>query len=98
MNIEEGLDGWRQLLVWCERAKDEKQLSSLFELLLTPEEKMDIAKRCLIICELLSKNYSQREISKNLNVSIAKITRGSNELKRLSPDLIQFIQENIIST
>lgn len=89
-NIE---DGWQQLLMWCNNVEDEQQLSSLFELLLTPEEKVDIAKRCLIIRELLAKNHSQREIAKNLNVSIAKITRGSNEIKRLSPEILQFIQK-----
>jgi TrpR family trp operon transcriptional repressor len=93
--MKESIDsGWQQLLDWCMHVEDEQQLSSLFELLLTPEEKVDIAKRCLIIRELLAKNHSQREISKNLNVSIAKITRGSNEIKRLSPEILQFIQKN----
>lgn len=86
--------GWQQLLTWCMNVENEQQLSSLFELLLTPEEQLDISKRCLIIRELLAKNYSQREIAKNLNVSIAKITRGSNEIKRLPPEILQFIQNN----
>jgi TrpR family trp operon transcriptional repressor len=93
--MSESIDsGWQQLLAWCLHAEDEQELSSLLQLLLTPEEKVDIAKRCLIIRELLAKNHSQREISKNLNVSIAKITRGSNEIKRLSPEILQFIQKN----
>ena len=92
--MKESIDsGWQQLLAWCSNVENEQQLSSLFELLLTPEEKVDIAKRCLIIRELLAKNHSQREIAKNLNVSIAKITRGSNEIKRLSPEILQFIQK-----
>ncbi len=93
--MDDSIDGWQQLLTWCQQVKDEKQLSSLFELLLTPEEKIDVAKRCLIIRELLAKKLSQREIAKNLNVSIAKITRGSNEIKRLSPELLQFVKENL---
>ncbi len=92
--MEENSDGWQQLLAWCTHVKDEEQLSSLFELLLTHEERVDIAKRCLIIRELLAKKFSQRDIAKNLNVSIAKITRGSNEIKRLSPEILKFIQEN----
>lgn len=95
MSVENDIDGWQQLLAWCMHVRDEKQLSVLFELLLTPEEQVDIAKRCLIIRELLAKNFSQREIAKNLNVSIAKITRGSNEIKRLSSDLLQYLQKNV---
>ena len=38
--------------------------------------------RCLIIKALLEKKAPQRQIAEELNVSIAKITRGSNELKR----------------
>lgn len=86
-------DGWQQLLTWCQNTQDTEQLSSLLRLLLTPEEQDDIGKRCLIIRELLAKNMSQREIAKNLNVSIAKITRGSNELKRMDKSLLQFISD-----
>lgn len=86
-------DGWRQLLTWCESVQDSGQLSSLLQLLLTPEEQDDIGKRCLIVRELLAKNMSQREIAKSLNVSIAKITRGSNELKRVDKSLLQFIAD-----
>lgn len=92
--MTEPADGWRQLLTWCQQIKGTEQLSSLLDLILTYDEKVDISKRCLIIRELLAKNQSQREIAKNLNVSIAKITRGSNELKRVDSDLIEFIKSN----
>ena len=52
--------------------------------LLTPEEYENIAKRMLILEALMKKELSQREIAKQYNVSIAKITRGSNELKSKS--------------
>lgn len=89
--------GWQQLLYWCKNVKDEKQLNALFDLLLTPEEKNNIAMRCLIIRELLAKQHSQREIAKNINVSIAKITRGSNEIKRINPSIIQYIVNNLLN-
>lgn len=90
--------GWRQFLHWCVRAKDEKQYDTLFDLVLTPEEKNDIATRCLIITELLEQEASQRDIAKNLNVSIAKITRGSNELKRMKPAILQYVKDNLIKS
>jgi len=88
--------GWKQYLHWCHQAKDEKQLDALFDLVLTPEEKSDIATRCLIINELLAQEASQRDIAKNLNVSIAKITRGSNELKRMKTAIIQYVKTNLL--
>lgn len=94
--MEISKSGWQQLLHWCQNAENDKQLSGLFDLILTPEEKSDIALRCLVIRELLAKEHSQREIAKNLNVSIAKITRGSNEIKRIKPQIIQYIADNLI--
>ena len=89
--------GWRQLLHWCHQAEDEKQLDALLDLVLTPEEINDIATRCLIIKELLAQKDSQRDIAKNLNVSIAKITSGSNELKRMKSPIIQYVKNNLLS-
>ena len=39
--------------------------------------------------------YVWADIAQDLQVSIAKITRGSNELKRMSSQLITFLKENI---
>jgi TrpR family transcriptional regulator, trp operon repressor len=94
--MEKFNDGWQQLLYWCRHSENEQQLGGLFDLLLTPEEKNDIAMRCLIICELLTKKHTQRDISKNISVSIAKITRGSNELKRIDPLVLKNIESNLL--
>jgi TrpR family trp operon transcriptional repressor len=88
-------DGWRCFLNLCKAAKDEKTLTSLFDLLLTHEEKESLETRCLIIKALLDQEIPQRQISEALNVSIAKITRGSNELKRTSPKLKTFLKEHL---
>ena len=88
-------DGWRYFLKLCMSTQDEHILSELFELLFTPEEKTGMETRSLIIRELLQKQKNQRQISADLNVSIAKITRGSNELKRRSPQLLQYLQDNL---
>ena len=66
---------------------DEKQLEEFYELFLTCEERKDIAQRLEIVFELLKGENPQREIAKKLNTSIAKITRGSNCLKTVSPEL-----------
>lgn len=83
--------GWRCFLELCLGAKDEETLSELFDLLLTPEEKSSLETRCLIVEALLDQKKTQRQISEDLQVSIAKITRGSNELKRISPKLRQYL-------
>ncbi len=88
-------DGWHYFLKLCMGSRDEMILSELFELLLTPEEKTGMKTRCLIIKELIHKQKNQRQISADLNVSIAKITRGSNELKKRSPELLRYLHDNL---
>lgn len=75
--------GWQGFINLCLHTKDEATLQAMLALFLTPEEKIDIARRVLIIQELVKGEKTQRDIAKTLDVSIAKITRGSNELKRL---------------
>jgi TrpR family trp operon transcriptional repressor len=87
--------GWRSFIKFCLATKNEKTLSSLFDFFLTQEEKESVAMRCLIIKELLKGKKTQRDMAEDLHVSIAKITRGSNELKRVSPKLIEFLKENM---
>lgn len=84
-------DGWNKFVELCLSTKDKKALISLFDLFLTQEEKENLALRYLIIKELLEQNKTQREIAKELQVSIAKITRGSNELKRLPAKLLNYL-------
>lgn len=87
--------GWRHFVKLCLATKNEKTLSLLFDLLLTPEEKESLALRCLIIEELIKQQKTQRDMASDLQVSIAKITRGSNELKRMPAKLIEFLKENM---
>jgi TrpR family trp operon transcriptional repressor len=87
--------GWRRFIKLCLATKNEKTLALLFDLFLTPEEKESLASRCLIIEELLKQQKTQRDMAEDLKVSIAKITRGSNELKRMPTKLIEFLQEHL---
>ncbi|MEW6408427.1 MAG: Trp family transcriptional regulator [Patescibacteria group bacterium] len=60
--------------------KNTKVLAKFFEELLTPREFKDITKRWQTVKQL-HKKIPQRQISKNLRVSISKITRGSRVLQ-----------------
>jgi len=59
---------------------DEKLMQEFLHDLLTKSEFSDIITRWQIIKQL-DKGIPQRQISKNLGVSISKITRGSLELQ-----------------
>ena len=63
--------------------EDKKLLESFFYCLLTPAETADIASRWALV-KALREGKTQREIAKNLGVSLCKITRGSRELKKPS--------------
>ncbi len=90
--MESEEDGWRGFLNLCSGAKSPSALDELFWLFLTPKERADIATRYLIVRELIRGKKTQREMAKDLGVSIAKITRGSNILKMISKDLRRLLE------
>lgn len=88
-------DGWRKFLALCAQVKTKERFSEVFDLFFTLEEKDDLGKRFQVIKALINEEASQREIAKALNVSIFKITRGSNALKIIKPKLKQFLKEQM---
>lgn len=62
------------------KVKNPKLMDEFLEAILTPDEFDDIVIRWQIIKQL-AKGVPQRKIAKTLGVSIAKITRGSRELR-----------------
>jgi TrpR family trp operon transcriptional repressor len=60
---------------------DSELIESFLRCLLTPAETADIAARWALV-KALDKKIPQREIAKNLGLSLCKITRGSRELKK----------------
>lgn len=88
----ESEDGWRGFLALCQRARGPEELDELLALFLTPEERADISTRYLIVRELIRGKKTQRQMAKDLKVSIAKITRGSNFLKTISQDLRRLLE------
>lgn len=86
-------DGWKLFIELCNELKNKEQFAGFLDFFLTLEEKEDIAKRVLIIKELLLGSVTQRELASKLGVSISKITRGSHALKRYDPEVKRLIQE-----
>lgn len=86
-------NGWDSFLNLCLSTQDKSVLDGLFDLLFTLEEKQDLSTRVLIIKELIQQKKPQRSIAKDLNVSIAKITRGSNALKRTKQKITKYLLE-----
>lgn len=87
---------WRAFINLCEEVGKDHKLAPLFDLMLTPEERADIGKRLDIIKALLAEKHSQRDIAERLGVSIAKITRGSNELKRMSDSFVDYLRKKLV--
>jgi len=70
-----------ELCTVLSNVKDRELLESFLYCLLTPAETADIASRWALV-KALREGKPQREIAKNLGVSLCKITRGSRELKK----------------
>ena len=87
--------GFQEIIKLLANEIDKKNLMALLDLLLTPEEKRDLGMRYWIIKALLEGKKTQRDMARELNVSIAKITRGSNELKRVDPRLLNYLKEKL---
>ncbi|AIT09557.1 Trp operon repressor [Candidatus Francisella endociliophora] len=76
--------GWNELVNILAEKTNPSDISTICEFLLTKEEKEQLNKRVLLTKELLKKEKSQREISKEIGISICTVTRCSNALKDCS--------------
>jgi TrpR family trp operon transcriptional repressor len=84
--------GWREFIGLCSQISAE-DLKRFFDLFLTIEEKELLASRYLIIKALLEQKLTQREIAAKYKVSIAQITRGSNAMKIIDPELKEKLRQ-----
>lgn len=73
------------------------ELMTLMDLLLTEEERSAIAGRLKVFQLLLESEMSQRQIAAEYQVSIATITRCSNYLKHMDPNLREKVKKLICS-
>jgi TrpR family trp operon transcriptional repressor len=67
-------------------------MSDTLSNLLTPQELEEMTLRLQIFKGLLN-NKSQRQLAKELNVSLATVSRGSRELKYGRPGLIKILSK-----
>ncbi|QLE79312.1 trp operon repressor [Francisella sp. Scap27] len=77
-------NGWQELIKILSKNKNPEDIDIICDFLLTKEEKEQLNKRVLLTKELIRKNKTQREISKELGISICTVTRCSNALKDCS--------------
>lgn len=88
-------DEWNQLMKLFTNVKSEEMMDQMFHLFLTINEREFLVDRYKIVKALLTSELPQRKIAEELGVSIAKITVGSNELKRTPPELLRYFQKQI---
>jgi len=81
----------KEMAVTLSRTKDSALIQDFLRCLLTKAEIADIAGRWALV-KALQKNKSQREIAKDLGVSLCKITRGSRELKKSGSAFIRIMK------
>ena len=95
MYISRNLEQWNAFLTTLQSAFEQGKAQDFLTLLLTPDERDSVCLRLQIVAQLLDKNLSQREIQQNLNTSAATITRGSNMLKTMDPDFINWVKSQL---
>ncbi len=88
-------NGWQDFLKLCSKVNSPEKFNEIFDLFLTIEEKETLASRYLIIKALIEGHLTQREIADTYKVSIAQITRGSNALKIISPELKEYLKSRL---
>ncbi|AKP72311.1 transcriptional regulator [Piscirickettsia salmonis] len=88
-------EGWWRFIDLC-AGLEKDQLSQVLKIFLTAAEVDDVSMRTLLVGELLAGKKTQRQIAADLAISITKITRGSNELKRVDSHLRAMLEEALI--
>lgn len=84
---------WQQFIELLRTAFSQGKEEEVLKLLLTIDERDVLGLRVQIIDALLAKELSQREIQQQLNTSAATITRGSNMLKTMDENFLDWLQK-----
>ncbi|MDH2997477.1 Trp operon repressor [Pasteurellaceae bacterium LFhippo2] len=86
---------WQQFLGLLKQAVAESKAEELLSMLLTADERSSLGLRVQIVQELLNSQLPQREIQQKLNTSAATITRGSNMLKTVDPETLEWVSNQL---
>lgn len=89
---------WDSVLEKVVSHQDHNALITLFELLLTKDERSAIASRLRVFQALLTGDMSQRQIATEFEISIATVTRCSNYLKMMDQQQREQIKELILQS
>ncbi|MDH2927486.1 trp operon repressor [Lonepinella koalarum] len=95
MYISRNMDQWNIFIKTLKSAVAQGKEQEFLTLLLTADERDAVGLRLQIVAQLLDKNIPQREIQQNLNTSAATITRGSNMLKLMDQDFLDWVKAQI---
>lgn|GEM_PF-6682270 len=79
-------------------ALSEDELDKMLNLFLTAAERDDVADRYIILTTMLNSEKTHREIAADYNISLAKVSRGSNAIKTASeyyPEIIEKLKHAI---
>ncbi len=72
--------------------RDPELIQQFMESLLTPNELQEVSTRWALV-RLIEEGMSQRNIAKELGLSLCKITRGSKELKKENSPFLSMIRK-----
>ena len=70
----------------------QKEINNFLHEILTDSEISDLSKRWRIL-KLLNRNFTQRDVAKELGVSLCKVTRGAKILKNSNAITRKMIKE-----
>ena len=76
-------DNWEKLIEILTDINSKEDMESILNFLLTIEEKSQLSSRVTLTKLMCFTDLTQREIAKNLGVSISTVTRCSNALKSI---------------
>lgn len=95
MYVSRNMDQWNAFVKILGNALEQGKIQDFLTLLLTPDERDAVGLRLQIVAQLLDKQLSQREIQQNLNTSAATITRGSNMIKLMDPEFMDWVKQQL---
>ncbi len=85
-------DNTKDLVTILRAVRSADELHTLLTGLLTPQEIEEILLRWRLLLEL-TEGHAQREIARDLGVSLGKIARGSRLLKYEVPEFVNLIEQ-----
>ena len=74
-------EAFKELVLALSRTDDKDLIEDFLKSLLTDNEVYEVSSRWALV-KLIDNGVTQRQISRDLGLSLCKITRGSKELKK----------------